>query len=210
MRLARSAFGILLAMLMAAVVAACAGGPVASSPAPAASASTAPSASSTPGASDAGGGSASSGPGGTGGAVSGNPGAGVTPGPVAPPVGPGQSPGKPLSPKPTEVRPVRGLLGIHDVPASEVRAAMSGDHLVATVSWWSGPPPCSDLAEVNVARAGTTFTLTLREGAAQLGIACPALAMYKATTVDLGPVAQGTYDVKAFGVDAPAVVLYAG
>jgi hypothetical protein len=105
---------------------------------------------------------------------------------------------------------VANLLNVHDVRATEVRAFTVGDHLMATVLWWSGPPPCSSLDEVKVDHAGTTFTLTVREGAEQLGIACPALAMFKQSTVDLGRVAAATYSVVAQGVDQPATVVYAG
>ncbi len=141
----------------------------------------------------------------SGGAVAGNP--GVTPIPVD---GPGASGGVvPVQP-PTEVTPVANLQRVHDVRAAEVRAQMSGNHLTATVLWWSGPAPCSQLSEVKVVASGTTFTLTVREGAELLGIACPALAMHKATTVDLGPIAPGTYHIAVLGVDTPITVVYNG
>ena len=200
MRLVRTAVVVLLAALVAG---ACSGG-----------SGTAGSASAAPGSPSSAPASASPAPSGSGssgggGAVEGNPGSGATPVPV-PPIGPGDSGGTVPSPTPTRVHPVAGLLSIHDVRATGLRAAMSGDHLVAQVYWWSGPAPCSELAGVAVAHAGTTFTLTVREGAAQLGIACPALAMYKVTSVDLGAVSPGRYTVNALGVDVGAVVLYAG
>jgi hypothetical protein len=62
------------------------------------------------------------------------------------------------------------------------------------------------LSGVDVARDGATFTLTIREGAAQQGVACIMIAMYKATIVDLGRLDPGTYTIKATG-DAPAVTV---
>jgi hypothetical protein len=141
----------------------------------------------------------------TGSAVGGTPGAGITPVPIAP-VGPGQSPGGLPGPSPTEVSRVAGLLGVHDVRATAVEADVSNGHLIAKVFWWSGPSPCSELAAVSVELAVRTFTLTVEEGAEHVGVACPALAMYKVTSVDLGPVVPGTYRVNALGVD-PGPVL---
>lgn len=210
-RLARPPVAVLL---VGVAVAACSGGaglagsasPLSSSAPPPASASPfAPGPASAGPASPA---PASDGIGGSG-AVGGDPGSSASPAPVAP-VGPGQSSGALPGPSPTEVQPVAGLLSVHDVRATTVQASVSSGHLVARVTWWSGPPPCSELSEVSVARSGGSFALTVREGAAQLGVACPALAMAKATTVDLGPVTPGTYRVSALGVDAPAEVLYAG
>jgi len=194
---ARQIAALLLAALL---VGACASGPAGSSSA--ASASTTPSSASAsaapaPSVSD------------SGEAVAGNPGSGDSSVP-APPLSSGGAGGPIPSPTPTEVHPVAGLLAVHDVRATRVHAAMSGERLVAQVFWWSGPPPCSELSEVATARTGDTFTLTIREGAVQLGVACPALAMYKVTTVDLGPVAPGTYTVDVLGVDVGATVLYAG
>jgi hypothetical protein len=60
------------------------------------------------------------------------------------------------------------------------------------------------LAGVDVVRDGTTFTLTVREGAAQQGVACSEIAMYKATIVDLGKLDPGVYTIKATG-DVPVV-----
>lgn len=211
MRLARPA----VAVLLVGIVAACSGGAgLAGSASPQSSSAPASASASASGSASAGptssapasdGGRSGGGTGGSG-AVGGNPGSGAS----SAPVGPGESPGALPGPSPTEVQPVAGLLGVHDVRATTVQARVSSGHLIASVSWWSGPPPCSELSGVSAARTGSSFTLTVREGAAQLGVACPALAMAKATTVDLGPVTPGTYRVSALGVDVPAEVLYAG
>lgn len=127
------------------------------------------------------------------------------------PGGSGVNPGGPVvNPSPSFVSPVPGLANVHDVHASGVTARAEGSHIIATVTWWSGPPPCTALSEVAVTRSGSAFTLTVREGAQQLGVACPALAMAKATTVDLGPVAPGAYTVGATGVTTTARVVVNG
>jgi hypothetical protein len=108
------------------------------------------------------------------------------------------------------VTPVANLLGVHDIRAESVKASVTGGHVVATVAWWSGPSPCSDLSEVHVDRIGDAFTLTVREGAEQLGIACPALAMHKEAVVDLGVLPAGSYTVATTGVDAPVTVTVSG
>jgi hypothetical protein len=114
------------------------------------------------------------------------------------------------APSPIEVQPIGGLPNAHDVKATSVEAAMSGSHIIATLFWWSGPSPCTELSEVKVDNVGAAFTLTVREGSRNLGIACPALAVYKTTRVDLGPVMPGAYTVNAYGVDHPATVTYTG
>ncbi len=136
-------------------------------------------------------------------------GPGVTPIPISP-GGPGASIGPIREQPPTVVHPVANLLDVHDVRAEAVSASVSGGRVTATVTWWSGPAPCSELAEVAVARQGSTFTLTVREGAQQLGIACPAIAVHKEATVALGALAAGRYSIAATGVDRPITVAVSG
>ncbi len=202
MRPLRPLIALSLAGLLTAACSAGPGAPVSAS-APAASAPPSASASASAGPSPQASGNEGSG------AVGGNPGSGVTPVPITP-GGPAQSAPPVPSPSPTEAAPVAGLLNVHDMHASALRASVSNGHIIARVFWWSGPPPCSQLAEVRVDRAGSTFTLTVREGAQQLGVACPALAMYKVTTVDLGAVSHGTYTVNALGVEPGITVIYTG
>lgn len=152
-------------------------------------------------------------PSGGGGAVGGSPGTGVTPIPIGP-GGPGAS-GPPLTlPSPEVQQPVAGLLDVHDVRAESFSVDSSGGTVKVTVVWWSGPAPCSQLAEVAVAKAetqaGAAFTLTVREGAQQLGIACPALAMHKQATVDLGAIRDQTWTITVTGVDAPQTIRVGG
>ena len=143
-------------------------------------------------------------PGGSGGSTP-----GITPIPIDP-GGPGFSIGPIQVQPPTLVRPVASLLNVHDVRAESVAATVSAGHVIATVVWWSGPAPCSELSEVSVARSGSAFTLTVREGTRELGIACPAIAVHKEASVDLGVLAAGSYTVAATGVDAPVTVTVPG
>ena len=123
--------------------------------------------------------------------------------------GTGSDPGlvDPGQPEPTIVTPGAGLAGIHAVGATKLDTATNGRDLAVRVSWWSGVAPCNVLAGVDVARDGTTFTLTVREGsAAPPDTACIEIAQYKATIVDLGELEPGSYTITAFG-DAPPVTV---
>ena len=141
-----------------------------------------------------------------GGAVPGNPGDGTVTSP--PVIGGGGGPVP--NPQPTIVSPTAGLTGIHAVGATQLLAAVNDRDVTVRIAWWSGVAPCSVLAGVDVVRDGTTFTLTVREGAGQQGVACDEIAMYKATNVDLGTLDPGSYTIKATG-DAPAItVIVAG
>ncbi len=107
-------------------------------------------------------------------------------------------------PRPTMVTPMAGLMDVHRVGATGLEASVDGSRLSVTVAWWSGVEPCNVLAGVDVARDGNTITLTVREGASRLDVACIEIAVYKATIVDLGELDPGEYTVAAFG-DAPPV-----
>ena len=135
----------------------------------------------------------------------------VVPVPVGPvPGGPGASGVVVPVPPPTLVRPVAGLTGIRDIGAESFSATARGSTLQVTVVWWSGPAPCSELADVAVRRSGTDLTLTVREGAAETGIACPAIATRKQTTAAIGTLSPGTYTVTVTGVARPQSVLVGG
>lgn len=102
------------------------------------------------------------------------------------------------------VTPMAGLMDVHRVGATALEASVDGSRLSVTVAWWSGVEPCNVLAGVDVTRDGNTITLTVREGASRLDVACIEIAVYKATIVDLGELDPGEYTVAAFG-DAPPV-----
>jgi len=148
------------------------------------------------------------GPGQTGGgAVPGDPGSGVSGG------GSGFDPGPadpPSDAEATLVSPVGGLFDVHDIGVVALSAIVDGSNVTVRLSWWSGVAPCNVLSTVDIARDGTTFTLTVREGSAARDVACIDIAMYKATLVSLGPLDPGTYTVRASGEAAPIEVLVGG
>ncbi len=110
----------------------------------------------------------------------------------------------PVEPTLVVARP--GRLDTHPVMVTGLEARVEGSHAIVQLSWWSGVAPCSVLDSVVVDRAGATIALTVREGADQLGVACIELAQYKATLVDLGPLAPGMYTISALGEVTPVTV----
>ncbi len=127
------------------------------------------------------------------------------------PLVPGQdSPGPTDEPQPTIVLAEPGRLDVHPIGATRVAASATGRRVTARVSWWSGVAPCSVLDSVNVVKTGADIVLTVREGADRRGVACIELAMFKATLVDLGELAPGTYTVSAFGQAPPVEVVVVG
>jgi len=111
--------------------------------------------------------------------------------------------------RPSIVEPVPGQL--NPVPASgwKMEPSVDGRHVTVLLSWWSGVAPCSVLDSVDVARDGTTITMTPREGAdpdAGEQVACPAIAMLRGTIVDLGELEPGTYTLVANGDLAPITI----
>lgn len=139
--------------------------------------------------------------GGSGGGSGGAPGSGITI-PDFPLPGGGGQPGE----NPTIVVPKPGRLNVHPVGAAKVEARIDGRRVLVRVSWWSGVEPCYVLDSVLVERSGTNVTITIREGADRLDVACIEIAMLKATIVDLGELAPGTYTISAGGDAAPIQV----
>jgi len=108
---------------------------------------------------------------------------------------------------PTIVVPKPGRLNVHPVGAAKVEARVDGRRVLVRVSWWSGVEPCSVLDSVLVERNGTNVTITIREGADRLDVACIEIAMLKATIVDLGELEPGTYTISAGGDATPIQVI---
>ena len=83
------------------------------------------------------------------------------------------------------VEPTPGMADVHAIGWDT--AGVSADGLHLTISFTSGVEPCSVLDHVDVAYGANAVTVTLYEGhdpdAGQ--VACPAIAMFKQTTVDL-------------------------
>lgn len=107
---------------------------------------------------------------------------------------------------PTMVVPKPGRLGPHPVGATSIDARVVGGRVIARLTWWSGVEPCSVLNSVTVDQAGRRITLTIVEGADRLGVACIEIAMLKATDVDLGGLAPGSWLIGAYG-DAPPTTI---
>jgi hypothetical protein len=105
------------------------------------------------------------------------------------------------------VVPKAGRLQAHDVGVSLIEPRVDGHRVVVRLSWWSGVAPCTVLDSVRVDRDGTTITLTPREGADRMDVACIEIAHYKATLVDLGQLAPGEYTLKAGSGDAKPVTI---
>jgi hypothetical protein len=101
-----------------------------------------------------------------------------------------------------------GLINQHPVSVQLVRASADSAGVTAELRWWSGVAPCSALDSVKVERdaIAKTIELTVIEGSGQGDVACIDIAQLKATTVDLGKLATGTWTISAEG-DAPAITL---
>jgi hypothetical protein len=152
------------------------------------------------------------------GAAGGNSGPGTSGGGIGGGIGPqpGRSdradPGGANAPTPdqpvgTLVFPRGGVHDPHPVPVQALARQTSDTHVVIRLDWVSGVEPCNVLARVTVQRTGATFTLSVLEGSLGEQLACPDLAMYKATLVDLGVLDQGTYTVIADPGFAPPLTV---
>ena len=130
-----------------------------------------------------------------------NPGTGGT---TSPPAS-----GEPSAPAPvaTIVVPKPGRLDVHPVGATAIEARVDGRHVTVKLTWWSGVEPCNVLDSVGVETAGSHVRLTIREGADRRDVACIEIAMLKATVVDLGELAPGTYTISAGGDASPVQVV---
>src|SRR4051812_49333246 len=141
-------------------------------------------------------------PGGVGGGSQGDPGRGI--------VDPGTGIGAPANPapidpgagQPTIVRPKPGRPGPPPAAPQRLEASVDGRHVLVKITWYGGVAPCSVLDSVDVRQTGTTIALTVIEGADEVGVMCPEIAMLKATIVDLGDLAPGTWRISAPNGDA--------
>jgi hypothetical protein len=145
------------------------------------------------------------GPGGAGGGSGGNVGGGaVPPGGIVDPGG-GLDP---ILGQAHTVTPTAGLINQHPVSVQRIRVAGDAKGAAAELRWWSGIAPCSALDSVQIERdaSAKTIRLTVIEGSGRGDVACIDIAELKATVVDLGVLAAGTWTVSAEG-DAPAVTI---
>ena len=101
--------------------------------------------------------------------------------------------------RPTWVAPQPGGGPLRPVSPSGLRVGSRAGSPYAVVRWWSGIPPCSVLRSVTVGVGERTVHLRLVEGSDDPDGPCAELAVLKATRVDLGALAPGTYTVIAGG-----------
>jgi hypothetical protein len=143
-----------------------------------------------------------------GGTDPGNPGGGggVNPFPIPP--GPVEDP---LLGDATMVVPVPGRLNPHPVNVQLVRAAVDDGGVWAELRWWSGVEECYATDSVRMERdeAAMTIRLTVIEGSNQGDVVCIDIGLLKATVVDLGDLAAGTWTISAEG-DAKAITVEVG
>ena len=106
------------------------------------------------------------------------------------------------------VTPTPGLVDQRPVSVHLVRATADPAGVSAELRWWSGVAPCSalDSVQVDEDEAAKTIRLTVIEGSGRGDMACIDIAQLKATVVDLGALAAGTWTISAEG-DAPAISL---
>ncbi len=180
----------LVAALAAACVSSTGGAPGSSAPA-------------TPAASDAPVGGGVSGNPGDGTVSTGNPGGGAG-GPVGPtPVDPGANQRQLQVPKPGQQNP-------HPVGAQSLQASVDGRHVLVKISWYGGVAPCSVLDSVRVDRGPGAIALTVIEGSSDPTGPCPEIALLKATIVDVGELAPGSWTISTTTGDAPPIQLTIG
>jgi hypothetical protein len=106
------------------------------------------------------------------------------------------------------VTPTAGLIDQRPVSVELVRATADAKGVTAELRWWSGVAPCTALDSVQVDEdpAPKTIKLTVIEGSGRGDVACIDIAQLKATVVDLGVLAAGTWTISAEG-SAPAISL---
>jgi hypothetical protein len=111
----------------------------------------------------------------------------------------------------TTVMPVPGRLNPRPVNVQLVRAAVDHGNVRAELRWWSGVEECyaTDSVQVDRDDGAKSIRLTVIEGTNQGDMACIDIAVLKATVVDLGDLAAGTWTISAEG-DAPAITVEVG
>jgi hypothetical protein len=117
----------------------------------------------------------------------------------------------PLAGDATAVVPRKGTLNPHPVNVQLVRAMVQDGHVIVEARWMSGVEDCypTDSVTVDVDKDAKTIKVTVLEGSAGGDVMCIEIAVLKATAVDLGPLAAGTWTISAEG-DAPDIALEVG
>lgn len=186
---------LVLAAALAAVLARCGGAAPTNSPSPRLTPSPVPGASGE----TSGGSGAGAGGGSGGNAGSGTIGSGIVPPGGGVPVDPLAGPAAFVVPQPGQRDP-------RPVNVQRIRVAATGRHVTVELRWWSGVAPCNVLDSIDVVRDGTTVTMTAKEGSGAQNVACIDIAQLKATAVDLGELAAGSWTIAATGDAAPVTI----
>lgn len=127
---------------------------------------------------------------------------------TSPPVDP--TPVDPAAGQPTLVMPVPGRQNPHPVVPTDLQASVDGRHVLVKVTWYGGVEPCSVLDSVIVKVDGTDISITPVEGSSDATAICIEIAMLKATIVDLGELAPGTYHIGSPGSDVKPIEIVVG
>ncbi|HET7677267.1 MAG TPA: hypothetical protein VFK38_05385 [Candidatus Limnocylindrales bacterium] len=115
------------------------------------------------------------------------------------------NPGDPGLGQPQLVVPKPGQKAVHPVAVTRLEPRIDAGRVIVRATWTSGVEPCNVLDSVDVQRAGSNVTLTVREGTGQGDAVCIEIAVQKATDVDLGVLPAGTYTIQTSHGDAAAV-----
>jgi hypothetical protein len=107
----------------------------------------------------------------------------------------------------TFVTPQPGQLDIHPVRMDGISASADGRNVVVTATWTSGVEPCNTLDTILVERGDHAITITLREGHGPRDVACIDLAQLKGTRIDLGDLDPGTWLISDGGGDVSTQVV---
>jgi hypothetical protein len=122
------------------------------------------------------------------------------------PVDPGDDP---LLGDATVVTPRAGTIDPRPVNVQLVRAIVDDNgHVIVEARWYSGVEECypTDSVKVDIDEGARAIKVTVLEGTAGGDVMCIEIAVLKATAVDLGPLAAGTWTISADG-EAPAITL---
>lgn len=106
----------------------------------------------------------------------------------------------------TVVNPQPGAQNPQPVNVGLVRAMVDdAGHVIVEARWWSGVEECHplDSVKVDVDEAAKTIKLTVLEGTAGGDVMCIEIAVLKATAVDVGALAAGTWTISAEGDAKP-------
>jgi hypothetical protein len=111
----------------------------------------------------------------------------------------------------TVVTPKAGTLNPHPVNVQLVRATVQDGHVIVEARWYSGVEDCypTDSVQVDIDEDAKTIRVVVLEGNAAGDAMCIEIAVLKATAVDLGALAAGTWTISAEG-DARPIELEVG